>query len=158
MHSGSGRVTFSSHTSYLRAVDSAFLEIKTPKFSKKIQIDPYLEEARCSMCDSVQGPYFCRVRSCFKYYCLQCWQVCSLLISFPHPDLSDSLAVISRIKPRYVTNSKLEEFIFLVVPVMMHHHAMLISSSSETRLVRFFSFFSRTFRDLLCIPLRECLH
>uniref|UniRef100_F1L1K2 Cytoplasmic polyadenylation element-binding protein 3 n=1 Tax=Ascaris suum TaxID=6253 RepID=F1L1K2_ASCSU len=71
---GSGRVTFSSHTSYLRAVDSAFLEIKTPKFSKKIQIDPYLEEARCSMCDSVQGPYFCRVRSCFKYYCLQCWQ------------------------------------------------------------------------------------
>ncbi|KHN72990.1 Cytoplasmic polyadenylation element-binding protein 3 [Toxocara canis] len=77
---GSGRVSFSSRTSYLRAVDSKFLEIRTSKFSKRVQVDPFLEEAKCSQCDSAEGPYFCRERSCFKYYCLQCWQVYVFLV------------------------------------------------------------------------------
>ena len=58
---GSGRVTFCTHASYMKAVRAAFVEIRTPKFSKKVQIDPYLEDsAPCSMCQIQQGPYFCR--------------------------------------------------------------------------------------------------
>ena len=34
--SGSGRVTFCSHKSYMKAVNAAFVEIKTPKFVKKV--------------------------------------------------------------------------------------------------------------------------
>ena len=33
---GSGRVTFSSKKSYMKAVQAAFVEIKTPKFTKKV--------------------------------------------------------------------------------------------------------------------------
>jgi len=33
---GSGRVTFSSRRSYMKAVQAAFVEIKTPKFTKKV--------------------------------------------------------------------------------------------------------------------------
>ena len=57
---GSGRVTFSSINSYMKAVAAAFIEIKCPKFSKKVQVDPYLEDALCSCCLLKQGPYFCR--------------------------------------------------------------------------------------------------
>jgi uncharacterized C2H2 Zn-finger protein len=39
---GSGRVTFSSHKSYMKAVNSAFVEIKTPKFIKKVNLRIYL--------------------------------------------------------------------------------------------------------------------
>ena len=35
-HAGSGRVTFSSKKSYMKAVQAAFIEIKTPKFTKKV--------------------------------------------------------------------------------------------------------------------------
>lgn len=34
---GSGRVTFSNKKSYMRAVQAAFIEIKTPKFTKKVR-------------------------------------------------------------------------------------------------------------------------
>ena len=34
--SGSGRVTFSSYKSYVKAVAAAFVEIKTAKFTKKV--------------------------------------------------------------------------------------------------------------------------
>lgn len=34
--SGSGRVTFNNQRSYLKAVSAAFVEIKTPKFTKKV--------------------------------------------------------------------------------------------------------------------------
>ncbi|ELT91350.1 hypothetical protein CAPTEDRAFT_118515 [Capitella teleta] len=71
---GSGRVTFSTHKSYMKAVNAAFVEVKTPKFTKKIQIDPYLEDSTCSMCNVQPGPYFCRDLSCFRYYCKTCWQ------------------------------------------------------------------------------------
>nr|CAB3233374.1 cytoplasmic polyadenylation element-binding protein 1-B [Phallusia mammillata] len=73
---GSGRVTFSTHSSYMKGVRAAFVEIRTPKFTKKVQIDPYLEDsALCNMCQVLQGPYFCReLPDCFKYFCRQCWE------------------------------------------------------------------------------------
>ena len=44
----------------MKAVASAFVEIKAQKFSKKVQVDPYLEDRLCSTCGLKQGPYFCR--------------------------------------------------------------------------------------------------
>lgn len=71
---GSGRVTFNNTRSYMKAVSAAFIEIKTQKFTKKVQVDPYLEDALCSACSLRQGPYFCRDSSCFKYFCRGCWE------------------------------------------------------------------------------------
>lgn len=70
---GSGRVTFSTHRSFMKAVQAAFIEIKTLKFTKKVQIDPYLEDSPCSLCIVQSGPYFCRDLQCFRYFCRQCW-------------------------------------------------------------------------------------
>lgn len=72
---GSGRVTFNNTRSYMRAVAAAFIEIKTSKFTKKVQIDPYLEDSLCSLCGVQHGPYYCRELSCFRYFCRQCWQM-----------------------------------------------------------------------------------
>lgn len=33
---GSGRITFNNHKSYMKAVTAAFIEIKTPRFTKKV--------------------------------------------------------------------------------------------------------------------------
>ena len=63
---GSGRVTFSNTKSYMKAVSAAFIEIKTLKFTKKVQVDPYLEDALCSVCMLKQGPYFCRYVTCYS--------------------------------------------------------------------------------------------
>ncbi|XP_022527337.1 cytoplasmic polyadenylation element-binding protein 1a isoform X1 [Astyanax mexicanus] len=70
---GSGRVTFRNQKSYLKAVSAAFVEIKTSKFTKKVQIDPYLDDSMCQVCNSQPGPFFCRDQACFKYYCRSCW-------------------------------------------------------------------------------------
>ncbi|XP_021420738.2 cytoplasmic polyadenylation element-binding protein 1a isoform X2 [Oncorhynchus mykiss] len=70
---GSGRVTFNNQRSYLKAVSAAFVEIKTPKFTKKVQIDPYLEDSTCQVCNRQPGPFFCRDLACFKYFCRSCW-------------------------------------------------------------------------------------
>uniref|UniRef100_A0A674BSL9 Cytoplasmic polyadenylation element binding protein 1a n=1 Tax=Salmo trutta TaxID=8032 RepID=A0A674BSL9_SALTR len=70
---GSGRVTFNNQRSYLKAVSAAFVEIKTPKFTKKVQIDPYLEDSTCQVCNRQPGPFFCRDLACFKYFCHSCW-------------------------------------------------------------------------------------
>ncbi|RXG61883.1 Cytoplasmic polyadenylation element-binding protein 1-B, partial [Armadillidium vulgare] len=72
---GSGRVTFNNAQSYKKAVRAAFIEIKTSKFTKKVQIDPYLADSPCQLCGSQQGPYFCRDENCFRYYCRLCWQL-----------------------------------------------------------------------------------
>jgi len=71
---GSGRVTFRSSKSYMKAVAAAFIEIKCQKFNKKVQVDPYLEDSLCSCCLLKQGPYFCRDLVCFKYFCRHCWE------------------------------------------------------------------------------------
>ncbi|KRZ71640.1 Cytoplasmic polyadenylation element-binding protein 1-A [Trichinella papuae] len=71
---GSGRVCFDNDHSYFKAVSAAFVEIKTRKFAKKVQIDPYLEDALCSICTYNPGLYFCRELMCFRYFCRQCWQ------------------------------------------------------------------------------------
>ncbi|KAL5468728.1 hypothetical protein EMCRGX_G029838 [Ephydatia muelleri] len=71
---GSGRVTFGNQRSFMKAVKAGFVDIKTTKFTKKVQIDPYLEDSLCTMCNRVVGPYFCRDFKCFKYFCRSCWQ------------------------------------------------------------------------------------
>ncbi|CAI9736084.1 cytoplasmic polyadenylation element-binding protein-like [Octopus vulgaris] len=70
---GSGRVTFSTRRSFMKAVQAAFVEIKTPKFVKKVQIDPYLEDSPCTICMNQTGPFFCRDLQCFRYFCRKCW-------------------------------------------------------------------------------------
>uniref|UniRef100_A0A8C4PWU7 RRM domain-containing protein n=1 Tax=Eptatretus burgeri TaxID=7764 RepID=A0A8C4PWU7_EPTBU len=54
---GSGRVAFNNHKSFMKAVHSAFIEIKTLKFTKK---------------------------ACFKYYCKACWYFSHALESLHH--------------------------------------------------------------------------
>uniref|UniRef100_A0A3B4FUE9 Cytoplasmic polyadenylation element binding protein 1 n=1 Tax=Pundamilia nyererei TaxID=303518 RepID=A0A3B4FUE9_9CICH len=55
---GSGRVTFNNQRSYLKAVCAAFVEIKTPKFTKKVKT--------CLL-------HVVSTAACFKYYCRSCW-------------------------------------------------------------------------------------
>ena len=57
---GSGRVTFSNANSYQKVVTAGFIEIKSLKFTKKVQVDPYMEDALCSNCLVKQGYCFCR--------------------------------------------------------------------------------------------------
>lgn len=71
---GSGRVVFNCTHSYIKAIRAAFVELRTQKFSKKIQIDPFLEDSMCSVCNATIGPFFCRDFDCFKYFCGTCWQ------------------------------------------------------------------------------------
>lgn len=70
---GSGRVTFSHQQNFMRAVRAAFVDIQSSKFSKRIQIDPYLEDVQCCLCFNDKGIYFCRDFQCFNYYCGSCW-------------------------------------------------------------------------------------
>uniref|UniRef100_A0AA82N807 RRM domain-containing protein n=1 Tax=Schistosoma mansoni TaxID=6183 RepID=A0AA82N807_SCHMA len=72
---GSGRVIFSSHKSYMKAITANFVDIRTSKFIKTIQIDPYLEDAVCNSCLSYPGMYFCRAFECFNYFCPACWHM-----------------------------------------------------------------------------------
>jgi len=71
---GSGRVTFSHQQNFMRAVRAAFVDIQSSKFSKRIQIDPYLEDVQCCLCYGDKGIYFCRDFQCFNYYCGSCWE------------------------------------------------------------------------------------
>jgi cytoplasmic polyadenylation element-binding protein len=70
---GSGRVTFCSVESYRRAVEENFLTIIAPKFSKRIQIEPYIEDEPCGKCKVISAPNFCKSRLCFDYFCDNCW-------------------------------------------------------------------------------------
>ncbi|CAL8129645.1 unnamed protein product [Orchesella dallaii] len=71
---GSARVTFTNEESYMNAVESRYVFIKTARFTKKLQVDPYLEDHKCDVCDLQQGPYFCRETGCFHYFCRTCFQ------------------------------------------------------------------------------------
>jgi cytoplasmic polyadenylation element-binding protein len=81
---GSGRVTFNNSKSYMKAVLAGFIDIKATRFNKKIQVDPYLENAVCSSCNMQQGPIFCRDQSCFRYFCRPCWKWVHSVNSFKH--------------------------------------------------------------------------
>ncbi|KAL5248344.1 hypothetical protein ACHWQZ_G017504 [Mnemiopsis leidyi] len=70
---GSGRVTFNSVESYRKAVEENFLTIIAPKFSKRIQIEPYIEDEPCGKCKVISAPNFCKSRLCFDYFCDNCW-------------------------------------------------------------------------------------
>lgn len=70
---GSARVTFNNNRSFMKAVNARFVVIKCDKFSKKVQVDPYLEDSPCSLCAVQHGPYFCREICCFRYFCRSCW-------------------------------------------------------------------------------------
>lgn len=72
---GAGRVTFNNPQSYMKAIQTGYLLIKTPIFTKKVQIDPYLEDNLCSRCNIHHGPYYCRELCCFRYFCRVCWQL-----------------------------------------------------------------------------------
>jgi len=112
---GSGRVVFNNHHSYMKAVSAAFIEIMTPKFTKKIQVDPYLEDALCSHCNLRQGPYYCRDLDCFKYYCRSCWDAQHAIESICHhkPIMRNSRSApnhrvgsrISNVNPSHVPSS-----------------------------------------------------
>lgn len=72
---GSARVMFNNKKSYMRAVNAQFVDIKTQKFQKTVQVDPYLEDSPCTYCHNQQGPYFCKNPNCFCYFCHNCWQL-----------------------------------------------------------------------------------
>lgn len=97
---GAGRVTFNNPQSYMKAIQTGYLLIKTPVFTKKVQIDPYLEDNLCSSCNIHHGPYYCRDLACFRYFCRVCWQL---------QHTSDSLRAHHRPLTR---NSKSQSIVF----------------------------------------------
>lgn len=70
---GSGRIVFADNRSYMKAVTANFVEVRTPKFTKTLQIDPFLEDSPCNNCLNSPGIYFCRAFECFRYFCPTCW-------------------------------------------------------------------------------------
>jgi cytoplasmic polyadenylation element-binding protein len=71
---GSGRVTFYNSSSFLHAVSTAFVDVRTPRFLKRLQIEPHLQYRFCSLCKTAAGDLFCRNFACFDYFCQRCWQ------------------------------------------------------------------------------------
>lgn len=71
---GSARVTFTNNKSYSRAVTAGFVDVKSTRFNKKIQIDPYIDSGPCVGCQVSHGPVFCREPACMNYYCYACWE------------------------------------------------------------------------------------
>ncbi|CAF1029571.1 unnamed protein product [Didymodactylos carnosus] len=77
---GSGRVIFQNVHSYFAAVTANYIMIDCDRFSKVIQIDPYLTDSH--ICAGVNGKpcmnigsYFCRSLKCWSYYCAYCWNI-----------------------------------------------------------------------------------
>jgi len=69
---GSARATFVSRESFHRAVAAEFVQVVTPRFSKTIQLDAYIEDGICSEC-RMSTPVFCRHPDCFRHYCPLCF-------------------------------------------------------------------------------------
>ena len=71
---GSGSVTFSSMKSYIKAITANYVEVKTSTFGPKlIEIQHFMEDKICSMCDVMPGKKFCK-SECFDYFCELCWK------------------------------------------------------------------------------------
>lgn len=62
---GSARVTFATSTAFRRAVLAEYVHVVTPRFSKTIQLDAYIEDGTCSICRNTT-PVFCRHPDCFR--------------------------------------------------------------------------------------------
>lgn len=112
---GSGRVTFDSFKSYVKAVRAEFVDIKTEKFTKKVQIDPYLEDTPCSSCRIRLGPYFCREDGCFRYFCTGCWgEQHTYKRSFHKPLMRNSksggLTNVAAAVPSHVSRQRMSNF------------------------------------------------
>ena len=71
---GSGRLLFSNQESYRKAIEENHVTIIGPKFSKRIQIEPYIEDQLCGKCEVTSAPNFCKSRTCFDYFCDNCWE------------------------------------------------------------------------------------
>ncbi|XP_055330283.1 cytoplasmic polyadenylation element-binding protein 1-B-like isoform X2 [Paramacrobiotus metropolitanus] len=71
---GSGRVVFRDLRSYMTAVLFGAVELRTNRFTKTIQIDPFLHDSVCSVCYQKVGPLFCRDLACCRYFCKECWE------------------------------------------------------------------------------------
>lgn len=87
---GSGRVCFSENQGYQKAIDAEFVEVKATKFTKKIQIDPYVEDKVCQFdhgCFS-DGTRFCR--QCLTYHCDKCWKYAHEIPSMAHHTFVDA--------------------------------------------------------------------
>lgn len=72
---GSAMIAVSSNESYLKAIKTAFVLVNCSNlnFHKKLQIDPFVEDAECSTCEDQHGMVFCRDTSCLNYYCPDCF-------------------------------------------------------------------------------------
>ncbi len=50
------------------------VDVRTPRFLKRLQIEPHLQYRFCSLCKIAAGDLFCRNFACFDYFCQRCWQ------------------------------------------------------------------------------------
>jgi hypothetical protein len=50
------------------------VDVRTPRFLKRLQIEPHLQYRFCSVCKISAGDLFCRNFACFDYFCQRCWQ------------------------------------------------------------------------------------
>ena len=72
---GSGRILFYAIESYLNAINTGFVEIKSRGYTtEKIIIDPFHIYSKCAQCKEKFGNYFCQNMLCSECYCLSCWQ------------------------------------------------------------------------------------
>nr|XP_027193765.1 dual specificity protein kinase splB-like isoform X2 [Dermatophagoides pteronyssinus] len=68
---GFGRAQFSTTSAYQRAINARFVKVLSLRFKKTIQIDPYLEDQKCSQCYYEDGPVYCF--ECRDYFCRVCF-------------------------------------------------------------------------------------
>ena len=66
---GSGRAVFHKHADYVKAIEGRFVLVEHVKFTKRIQIDPFLQDGKfCEMdkaCKNI-GTRFCRSATVFS--------------------------------------------------------------------------------------------
>jgi len=71
---GSGSIRFNCRSSYIKAINANYIEVKTSTFGpKSIEIQHYMEDEVCHLCKNAPGKKFCKT-DCFEYYCELCWK------------------------------------------------------------------------------------